>query len=115
AEIASHALRIHPVDMRYRNLSQCHGLTGLGEIYLEAARVLGDDEWLERANNIANTTLNLYRQTDSGSITWLVENFHQPTADLMVGSAGVIHFLLRLCFREKNISFPLLLDGKRNY
>ncbi len=46
AEVARKALRTHPIDIRYPNLSQCHGLGGLGEIYLQAFRVLGDREWL---------------------------------------------------------------------
>ncbi len=110
AQIATHALQTHPIDIRYRNLSQCHGLSGLGEIYLEAARVLGEEKWLERANNIAHTLFNLRRETNTGSVTWLVENLHQPTADLMVGVSGIIHFFLRLYFQGENISFPLLLD-----
>jgi serine/threonine protein kinase len=110
AEIATHALQVHPVDIKYRNLSQCHGLSGLGDIYLEAARVLGDKQWLERANAIANTLFHLCRETENGSLTWLVENFHQPTADLMVGASGVVHFLLRFSLSGEKISSPLLLD-----
>lgn len=110
AEIATHALQVHPIDIKYRNLSQCHGLSGLGDIYLEAARVLGDEQWRERASAIANTLFHLRRETENGSVTWLVENFHQPTADLMVGASGVIHFLLRLSLSGESIGFPLLLD-----
>ena len=54
AEIATGALRAHPPDVRHSNLSQCHGLSGLGEIYLEAARVLGDEIWLDRAARIGD-------------------------------------------------------------
>jgi serine/threonine protein kinase len=110
AETARKALRVHPVDIRYPNLSQCHGLSGLAEIYLEAARVLGDREWYDRAQNIAAVLVHLRRETDAGSITWLVENPHLATADLMVGSSGVIHLLLRLSVPAKQIGFPLLLD-----
>ncbi|KYC41419.1 hypothetical protein WA1_22260 [Scytonema hofmannii PCC 7110] len=110
AEIAIHALQAHPIDMRHRNLSQCHGLSGLGEIYLEAARILGDRQWLERAENIAKTLIALRQETDRSSITWLVENLYQPTADLMIGAGGIIHFLLRLSLQAEKIGFPLLLD-----
>ena len=41
------------------NLSQCHGLSGLGEIYLEAARVLGEDVWCDRAAQIGEVILEL--------------------------------------------------------
>ena len=37
-------LRGHPEEVRYPNMSQCHGLSGLGEIWLEAYRVLHEEE-----------------------------------------------------------------------
>jgi serine/threonine protein kinase len=109
-EFARKALRAHPPEIRYQNLSQCHGISGLGDIYLEASRVLDEREWLDRAENIASLLFDLRRETEAGSITWLVENPHLPTADLMVGSSGVIHFLLRLLLGAKQAGFPLLLD-----
>ncbi len=36
ADVVTKALEIHPFDIQYPNLSQCHGISGLGEIYLEA-------------------------------------------------------------------------------
>jgi serine/threonine protein kinase len=109
AEIARKALRTHSVDIRYPNLSQCHGLSGLGEIYLEAGRILRDREWIERAEVIANMLRRLGRETEHKSVSWLVENADVVTADLMVGSSGVIHFLLRMTAGNKNLGFPLLL------
>ena len=108
ADIASAALQSHPPDVRYSNLSQCHGLSGLGEIYLEAARVLGEDVWCDRAAQIGEVILELGHEEDS-SISWLVEDPHRSTADLMIGGAGVAHFLLRMC--HDNISAPLLLPA----
>jgi serine/threonine protein kinase len=114
---ANRTLRVHPVQIRHGNLSQCHGLSGLGEIYLEAYRVLGDSEWIERATAVADQLIALRRELDRTCITWLVEEPHGPTADLMVGSGGVIHFLLRLELARsekskagRNPGFPLLLD-----
>lgn len=109
ADIAQHALLVHPADIRYGNLSQCHGLSGLGEIYLEAARVLGDEQWSARAGSIADTLYHLGRQAADGTLTWLVEDPHMPTADLMVGAGGVVHFFLRRALRDRKIGFPLLL------
>lgn len=113
AETAKKALRAHPKDIRYANLSQCHGLAGLGEIYLEAARLFGEPEWYERTRNVAAVLSDLRRETDSGSVTWLVENPYLPTADLMVGSGGVVHFFLRLSTPLNRLGFPLLLDPIR--
>ena len=55
ATFARKALRIHPVRVLYQNLTQCHGLSGLGDVYLEAARVLGDHTWTQRASNIVRS------------------------------------------------------------
>jgi lantibiotic modifying enzyme len=111
ANIAQRALYSHPIDVRYSNLSQCHGLSGLGEIYLEASRVLGERRWLDRAERIGNVLLQLGRQA-SGGVTWLVEDPFSPTADLMVGCGGVAHFLLRLAGGRKvsHLGPPLLLS-----
>lgn len=110
SKIATKALHGHPVDIRYPNLSQCHGLSGLGEIYLEASRVLDDTQWFNRAVNIANVLFHLRRESDNGSLIWLVEDPNIATADLMVGSSGVLHFFLRFMLKGEKIGFPLLLD-----
>lgn len=104
--LAIRSLRSHPIEARYSNLSLCHGLSGLGEIYLEANRLLREDEWLLRAERIANVLLQLARPTDNG-VAWLVEDAFAPTGDLMVGCAGIAHFLLRLRSPD-SLSFPLL-------
>ncbi len=104
--VASRALRCHPVEVRYSNLSVCHGLSGLGEIYLEAARVLQGREWSMRAERVGNVLVQLARPAGSG-VVWLVEDGLIPTADLMVGCAGVAHFLLRLSADDRP-TFPLL-------
>jgi serine/threonine protein kinase len=111
AAIATAALQAHPPDIRYSNLSQCHGLSGLGEIYLEAARVLGDDIWLDRAARVGEVLLELARE-DSAGVAWLVEDPFRATADLMIGCAGVAHFLLRLS--HEDLSAPLLLKGRKS-
>jgi serine/threonine protein kinase len=110
ADAARSALRAHPRDIRYSNLGQCHGLSGLGEIYLEAAGVLGDDIWLDRAGRIGEVLLELARD-DGRGITWLVEDPFRATADLMIGCAGVAHFLLRL--RHDELSAPLLPRARK--
>ncbi|MCY7273651.1 MAG: protein kinase/lanthionine synthetase C family protein [Phormidesmis sp. CAN_BIN44] len=103
------ALRIHPSKVCYSNLSQCHGLSGLGEILLEAYRVLGETEWLMRASNVEKTILALAREEANG-ICWLVENPFHPTADLMIGCSGVAHFLARMALPSKHsFGMPLLI------
>lgn len=111
ANLARKALNIHPVNLRYPNLSQCHGLSGLGEIYLEAYRVLGDEEWFDRAQVLAKFIYALKRTTPSGELYWLAEDPHVATADLMVGNSGILHFYLRLLYEGKQFGMPLMLDS----
>jgi tRNA A-37 threonylcarbamoyl transferase component Bud32 len=108
ADVAEKALRVHGVDVRATNLSTCHGLSGLGEIYLDAAAVLGRPSWRRRAEAVADTLVALARPTPAGQVTWLVEDPHVTTADLMVGTAGVLHFLARLHSGDGSLGFPLL-------
>jgi hypothetical protein len=110
ADIATKALQVYPTAVRYPNLSQCHGLSGLGEVYLEAGRILGNQYWYNRAERIASTLIHLGRRMDGGSVSWLVEDLHTATPDLMVGSSGVLHFLLRCSLKGEKCGFPLLLD-----
>ncbi|MEM7166719.1 MAG: protein kinase/lanthionine synthetase C family protein, partial [Planctomycetota bacterium] len=108
AEIAEQALLAIPSDIRSGNLSHCHGLSGIGEAYLEAYRVLGDEAWLALATHVARTILALSRETAEGWLVWKAENPHSPTADLMLGSGGICHFLLRLVEADyREISLPL--------
>lgn len=105
-EYAIGALSNHPEKTLDDNLSQCHGLTGLGEIYLEAYFVLGDEAWLKRAEWIAQVLLRLRKQHREHGPYWLVEHERQPLAGFMAGNSGILHFLLRYCYPEK-INFPL--------
>jgi class IV lanthipeptide synthase len=111
ADAASRALNVHQTDVRSTNLSLCHGLAGLGEIYLEAAQILDDRRWRAPAEAIATTVLALSRTTPSGHLTWLVEDPATSTADLMIGTAGILHFLLRLDSGDSSVGFPLLLPS----
>jgi hypothetical protein len=100
---------VHPRALMAENLSQCHGLAGVGEAYLEAARVLDDRRWVERAQHVYTVLWNL-RRAKGGSATWLVEGIEAPTGDLMVGAGGVVHFLLRWSQFTGAMGAPLLLD-----
>ena len=88
----------------------CHGQAGVGEVYLEAARVLGDRHWHQRAQAVWDALWNLRWSSRNGASTWLVEGANVPTADLMVGSAGIVHFLLRASLSGERMGPPLLLD-----
>jgi serine/threonine protein kinase len=105
---ASGALLNNPADLLSGNLSQCHGLSGLGELYLEAYHLFREDIWLERANWIAKTIIHLKKTHKSHGPYWLVEEHERhPVADFMTGNSGIIHFLIRYCFPEQ-VPFPLI-------
>jgi len=82
-------------------------MAGWGEIYLEAFRVSKSEEWLGRATWIAQALCTLKCKLPGNGAYWIVENAHFPTADLMLGSSGVIHFLMRYLNQDK-ILFLLL-------
>lgn len=97
---------IDPLLMDW-NLSQCHGLSGLGEVYLEAYRCLRDEYWLKRADWIAQLIYQMRFEHPQHGTYWLVEAEKIPTAGFMIGNSGVVHFLMSYCFPE-NSTFPLL-------
>ncbi|MGI4871136.1 MAG: lanthionine synthetase LanC family protein [Janthinobacterium lividum] len=108
-KLTRQALSVHPYEVCFNNFSQCHGLSGLGEMYLEAFRYTGARDYLKRARYLA-VKLAALAKTDASGVTWLVENPHRPTADLMIGSMGVAHFLARFSEGSANqLTMPLLL------
>lgn len=88
------------------NIGQWQGLSGLGEVYLEAYRVFGDEEWQQRADWIVQVIMQLKKHHPKYGSYWLVEHERQPVANFMVGNSGVLHFLLRYCYPDK-VGYPL--------
>jgi lantibiotic modifying enzyme len=102
------ALGALPPRLRSDSLGQCHGLAGIGEVYLEAHRVLGEECWRERAADIATVLVALSRSRSR-------QPWHlppgEPDADadgLMLGAAGILHFLLRYRHPAAVTNAPLL-------
>ncbi len=106
---AEAALRCDVDNIYYSNLSQCNGISGLGEIYLEAHRVLKDDIWLQRAASIVQLLMRLAKRSEKYGMYWLVESEQQPIPGFMLGNAGILHFVMRyLDYTE--LGFPLSTD-----
>jgi hypothetical protein len=94
--------------LRSNSLGQCHGLAGVGEVYLEAYRVLGEECWRERAADIASVLVALFRRRSRQPWQHPAD---EPTADphgFMIGTAGILHFLLRHHHPAAVTSAPLL-------
>jgi hypothetical protein len=90
------------------NLSQANGLAGLGEIYLEAYKVFRNEEWLIRAEQIANVFIHSCIYTSPGSCYWATEESPIPVADFMIGDSGILHFLIR-CRQPEQLNYRLLV------
>jgi len=102
------ALGASPVKPRSGSLGQCHGLAGVGEVYLEAYRVLRDECWRERAADIANVLVALFRRRSRQPWQLPPDGPAADTNGLMLGMAGILHFLLRHHDPVATTSAPLL-------
>ncbi|AYL96537.1 lanthionine synthetase LanC family protein [Mucilaginibacter celer] len=99
-EIAEEVLGYHPLHVTSNYCAFGNGLSGLGEIYLEANRVFGNEEWLFRATIIRDTLLNSCFRDDDVCY-WLDGTQLNPTPDFWTGNAGVLHFLLRFEYPDQ--------------
>ncbi|HEY0271843.1 MAG TPA: lanthionine synthetase LanC family protein, partial [Chitinophaga sp.] len=106
-DFATQVLRHFPRRYRRNKLNTAWGISGLGEVYIEAYRVFGDEEWLQRADYIAQTLLALTVHSRDGGQGWFTDTDRGSTADLMLGISGVVHFLMRYLYPQK-LGFPML-------
>lgn len=107
-QIAEAALSSAPEHIIHTNFTQSHGLAGMGEVYLEAFQIFKDEKWHDRAGWITELIVrSALRYEDY--YYWLADNPRYPTADLMTGNGGVIHFLIRYLMPGR-IRCPLLSE-----
>jgi len=92
---AEEALMNYSRYITKNDFSQHSGLAGLGEIYLEAFRIFKTPEWQHRADWITQIFFFTFFDGNRGSGYWMMEERNDPTADFMVGTSGIIHYLLR--------------------
>jgi hypothetical protein len=106
--IAEELLYGYPTFIRSNDLTQNSGLSGLGEIYLEAFRVFGNEEWMQRAEYIANVLLSASFEMPGDMSFWHTDESLSPGADFMTGNGGIIHFLIR-CQQKGTTSYRMIL------
>lgn len=96
-KISEKMLHALPEILIDENLSQAFGLTGLGEVYIEACRVLENKEWLTRTHWITSCLKYTIKNDQSSKGFWSIDSGNEdgPSASLMTGNAGVIHYLMR--------------------
>ncbi len=105
--IVEEALLTYPAYIVKNNFTLDTGIAGLGEIYLEAFRILNNNEWKHRADWIANFYRHTFFRPDENEGHWLMQESYDVTADLMVGVSGIIHFLLR-CLNPETVKYRIL-------
>jgi serine/threonine protein kinase len=106
-EVATSALLCHPEAISSNALSFGSGLAGLGEVYLEAARVFGDGPWQKRTDRIADFLMHTGNTNADGCRYWIADGQAEPEAGFMEGHTGILHFLIRYSAVDK-ISFPFI-------
>lgn len=84
-----------PASLNLVDFTQANGLSGIGEVYLEAYKTFGDLEWKKRADWIANIFTYTFLKNDQEFGHWSMNANNSSTADFMVGNCGIIHFLIR--------------------
>jgi hypothetical protein len=104
--IAENSLEGIPARPSLMNFTMGSGLSGLGEIYLEAFKVFGNIQWQERAQWIAQLFCVTFISKDETGGYWITDETNVTTADLFSGNSGIIHFLIRYLFPGK-LNHPL--------
>jgi serine/threonine protein kinase len=102
------ALGASSPKLRSESLGQCHGLAGVGEVYLEAHRTLSEECWRERAADIANVLVALFRRRSHQPWQNLADEPEAAGDGLMLGTAGILHFLMRHHHPAVVTNVPLL-------
>lgn len=94
-------------DQRSRELHSClcHGLSGTGHIMIDCHQAFTDPQWLVLARECGGYLTRFHDEAHPGSYARTVNGAASP--DLMLGSAGVGSFLLRLASPD-SIREPIL-------
>jgi lantibiotic modifying enzyme len=92
-------------DFRH-NITQCIGLSGCGELFVELYRDSGDAIWLQRAHEFADMAM-VYRAALPEGDAWPTDEPGLYSADYMYGAAGLGHYFLRLQ-RPQDVYMPYM-------
>jgi lantibiotic modifying enzyme len=77
------------------NPSQCHGLAGNAELFLDLHRLTGESRWRERGLDFARRAQTYRRRTPDGDV-WQGDDPRSFSPDFLCGAAGSGHLYLRL-------------------
>jgi hypothetical protein len=87
------------------NPSQCHGLSGNAELFIELYYLTKNELWLKRAYEFAVMCENYKKSIPEGDI-WTADKEGYFSPDFYCGAAGTGHFFLRLA-SEAKILIPI--------
>jgi serine/threonine protein kinase len=105
-DIAQDILKSIPERPAIMDFTLSEGLSGIGEIYLEAYKVFNDSAWLNRAEWIAQILLHTLHIETKNEACWIPDSQSDFTADLFTGNSGIIHFLLHYSL-PNSLTHPL--------
>jgi lantibiotic modifying enzyme len=88
------------------NATQCIGVSGCGELFLELFRIGHEEIWLARALEFAQMAMGYRDELPQGD-AWPTDEPGLYSADFMYGAAGIGHYFLRLHTRGE-IAMPLM-------
>jgi len=84
------------------DFSLAFGMTGIGEVLLEAYTTLGNKEWYDRTHWIATVLFYTVQDNLPNKGLWSIGLGNEvASAGLMTGNSGVIHFLMRYMYPDK--------------
>lgn len=92
--IAESILDLIPSHVIKDDFSFHTGLTGLGEIYLYAFKLLKEQKWLMRSEWIAQVLIHCSVDNDD-YVYWNQTQLGPPSGDLMIGNGGILYFLIQ--------------------
>jgi serine/threonine protein kinase len=99
-EITINNLDSIPLHLIRSDFSFESGLAGLGELYLEAHKVFNSEKYLIKANWLATLFVHTMQNFTDNMGFWITDETTIPTADLLFGNSGILHFLLRYLYPE---------------
>ena len=88
------------------NITQCIGLSGCGELFLELYRDAQDELWLQRAQEFADLAMT-YRVALPEGDAWPTDEPGLYSADFIYGASGLGHYFLRV-IEPSAVSMPFM-------
>jgi len=100
-DMAENILRQLTVNIVSADYSLATGLSGMGIVYAEAAKICNSKEWEEKATWIYQVLSHMVHIKDVDKISWNTNGFNEKSRGWVNGPLGIIFFIFRL--QESNV------------